>query len=183
MFKKFFPLAFLLAASSTVFADPVGDDLFDVRIANHLYKSNKSNDLSYIVTLPSNEFYYTINEANGDSTNSDPWRLGEDRIIEGKLKTNEWKTIRVYGSYDPAKNNQPTTGQARVTVIDPKTAHVVWKGEFNYDRASNIITATTEIENKKSYAPRIVISGDKYAADVDIFIEDAYYDNRDNFSK
>lgn len=160
---KFLSLLALLASSS-VFADPTGIDLFDIRINNALFKQSK--DLNYIVTLPKNGYWYTIENNN--------WKLIDDRVIDGKLKLGEWLTIRVYGGYDPNKNDRPTTGNAHVTLIDPANARVIWQGEFNYDGKSNQISAKPAIDNKKFYAPRLVITGGQYTADVDIFVEEKY---------
>ncbi len=164
--KILFNLICLLTiiTSSTVFADPYGDDLFDLRIFNGLFK--KSNDLSYIITLPANEYYYSLID--------DQWKLVEDRVIEGKIKSSQVSTIRIYGSYDPVKGDRPKLGKARLTVIDPDNARVVWQGNFYYDRPSNQITATAEIDNKKNYTSRLDITGGQYAADVDIWISDKY---------
>lgn len=168
--KKIFQIipVIVLSMSSSAFAQTSGVDLFDIRIFNSLFEQSK--ELSYIVTLSPNEYYYTIDENNKE----DPWKLVEDRVIEGKLKNGESMSIRVYGSYDPLKNNPPQTGKARLTLIDPAAARVVWQGVFNYDAVNNQITAVPDIENKKEYSPRLDITGGQHTADVDVWAADKY---------
>lgn len=110
---------------------------------------DKDKRLTYIMTLPKNEnySYYT-------GSDLPVWRFVDDRIIQGEFHSVSLVTIRIHPGHTANKLTQQDN--ARLTVIDPENARVVWQGDMHYSKNNNI-TVTADIDNQKYYDTKLKI--------------------------
>jgi hypothetical protein len=136
-------LLMLWCSSSIAFAKTGADTKTLLTVKLYSEPHNKDMKLSYILTLPRNHYYSLY-----QGSDLPAWRYVEDRIAQGEFHSVSLVTIRIHP--DRAENKLAHKNNARLTVIDPENARVVWQGELQYD-VKHAVKVKADINNQKYY--------------------------------